>query len=77
MVIVSTFNHDRTTVLFVTTGAAISFGRRFPWPLGIVNTFVHDGTNSSLIKTSRETILERTLYVRKREFLTYGDSEHF
>ncbi len=63
MVIVSTFDHDRTTVLFVTTVAAISFVRRFPWPMVIVNTFIHDRTNSSLIKTSRETFLERTLYV--------------
>jgi hypothetical protein len=63
MVIVSTFDYDHTTVIFVTTLAAISFGRRFPWPMVIVNTFVHDGTNFLLIKMSRERIFKRNQVV--------------
>jgi hypothetical protein len=43
--------------------AAIFFGRRFPWPTVIVNTFVHDGTNFPLIKTSRERIFKRNQVV--------------
>ncbi len=49
--------------LLVTTMAAISIGLGNRWPLVIVNTLFHDGIFSSLIKTSRETILERTLYI--------------
>jgi hypothetical protein len=63
MVIVSTFDYDHATVVFVITLAAISFERRFPWPTVIVSTFVHDGTNFPLIKTSREKIFKRNQVV--------------
>jgi hypothetical protein len=72
MVIVSTFNYDRTTVVFITTVAAISFRRRFPWSMVIVNTFVHDGTNSSLIKMSRERIFKRNQVVMSVAAISFG-----
>ncbi len=58
--------------LLVMTVAAISIRLGNPWPLVIVNTLFRDGIFSSLIKTSRETILERTLYVTTMAAISIG-----